>query len=135
MKRSIIFSILLLSSSTAFSAENSMQNMFNNNVGSIGTVNISQSNSMTNEQLASDKKINELYQKANSISTNPNSTQEQKKEASQLSTVAGIANDINQRPGTTVEQRNQMCTSKVQVAAQFLGYEVGFMLNKCTELF
>lgn len=109
--------------------------MFNNNTGSIGTVNISQSNNMTNEQLASDKKINELSLKANSISTNPNSTQEQKKEANQLSTVAGIANSINQQAGTTVEQRNQMCKSKVQVAAQILGYEVGFMLNKCTEIF
>jgi len=134
VKRSIIFSLLLLSSSAAFSAENSMQNMFNNNAGSIGTVNISQSNSMTNEQLASDKKISELNQKAYSLSTNPNSTQEQKKEAGQLTTIAGIAADINKLSATN-DQKNQMCKSKVQFAAQIMGYEVGFMFKKCEEIF
>jgi len=111
-----------------------MQNMFNNNAGSIGTVNISQSNSMTNEQLASDKKISELNQKAYSLSTNPNSTQEQKKEAGQLTTIAGIAADINKLSATN-DQKNQMCKSKVQFAAQIMGYEVGFMFKKCEEIF
>lgn len=112
-----------------------MQNMFNNNSGSIGTVNISQSNSMTNEQLVSDKKISELNQQAYSIRTNPDITQEQKKEAGQLSVIAGVANDVNKQPGTTDQQRNQMCKSRIQVAAQIMGYEVGFMLKKCDEIF
>lgn len=112
-----------------------MQNMFNNNSGSIASVNISQSNKMTNEQFESDKKIRELMLKAQQTAQSATSSVNQKKEANQLMTFASMANEINQKPATN-EQKKQFCTSGIDLNGYLFGYEVGLKLKKeCPELF
>lgn len=133
MSRSIIFSLMLLSS-TVFCAENSMQNMFNNTTGSIGTVNISQLNSMTNEQFESSQKISDLMIKAQQMSQNA-TTPEQRKEAMSLMTFGGMAKEINAQPATN-KQKEQMCDKQVEINISWFGYEFSVSLKKeCHNLF
>ncbi|MFN3019326.1 hypothetical protein ACK1CN_25650 [Vibrio coralliilyticus] len=120
MKRLILFP-LLMAASAAWSTENSLNNVLNNN-GSVGNVTINQSNVVTNEQIDSQLKIDEAIQ--NALKSNDVNT----------ISIASIANQVNQK-NANLSQKNKICKSQVKVSADIIGYNVDFGFGKCDQFF
>ncbi len=128
MKKVLPFAICVWSVS-AISAENNMNNVLNGN-GSVGNVTINQTNSMTNEDVSAQERIDEML----------NYAYEQRKagtpskEANHKSLIAGAANEINKQPGN-MNQKNKLCKSKTKVSADILGYSLDLAFRTCDEMF
>ena len=132
MKKFIII-VSLCFSAPAISAENSVRDILNHNTGTVGDVTINQSNSVSNDQLVSEKKINGLIEKAQKISKS-GGTKDQINEANQISSFVGIADEINKLNASN-QQKNEICKSRAKATAEILGYQLGFIFNKCDEVF
>ena len=129
MKRLMLSVLFALGSSVVTAAENNVNNVLNGN-GSVGNVTINQTNSMTNEQVEAQKRIDEALFYAYKQQKNGTPS----KEANEKSLVAGMASDINKQLGT-MEQKNNLCKSKVKISAEILGYNLDLAFRTCDELF
>lgn len=114
-------------STASMAEENSLSNILNGN-GSVGDVTITQTSSISNDQVVSQKKIDgaqlDAYQRSKSGD----------KSAGQLSFIAGMASDVNKEIGTN-NQKNELCKSKAKIGAEVLGYQLDFAFAKCNEFF
>jgi len=126
MKKLITVALLSVSF-TIVASENNVTNVLNGN-GSVGDVTINQSNSITNEQVESQEKIDNALLQAYRLIKNGN------KNANMLSIVSDMANNINKEYGTS-KQKNGLCKSRAKIGAEVLGYKLDFAFGKCDEFF
>lgn len=113
--------VLCLMPAVTLATENSLNNVLNNN-GNVSNVTINQSNSITNEQVESQAKIDAAILEA---------LQENN---AHKATVVEMANEVNQQSASS-NQKNQLCKSKAEVGAVILGYKVDFAFGMCDEFF
>ena len=122
-----IVTFLLSLPTLVVATENSMNNVLNGN-GSIGSVTINQANSVTNEQVESQHKIDE------SVLSSYQGIKNGDKQAGSLSTIARIAGDVNKQNASS-NQKNSLCKSKAKLGAEAFGYKLAFAFEKCDEFF
>ena len=133
MEKVIIFISILLYSLTTFGAENTAQDILNDNRGMVGNVTINQSNSISNDQVVSEQKINALIEKALEVRKNGGSPNEVK-EANQIASFFGLADEVNKMQATN-QQKNEICKSRAKVSAEIFSYHLGFIFKKCDDVF
>jgi hypothetical protein len=81
-----------------------------------------------------EEQLNSLLGNAANTIANPNATPLQKKEAAETIKFGSAAKDIN-AVQTSMEEKNRLCQSKGKALADTLGYNLGFFLGKCNEVF
>jgi high-affinity K+ transport system ATPase subunit B len=121
--------VICVFSLSALAAENNINNVLNGN-GSVGNVTITQENSMTNEKVAAQERIDSMLKHA----YEQRKAGTPSKEANEKSLIAGAADEINKQPGT-MSQKNRLCKSKASVSADVLGYNLDLAFRTCDELF
>ncbi|MCG6346455.1 hypothetical protein K6U40_13225 [Vibrio fluvialis] len=129
MKKIILLLLTLTPAIANANNQNSLNNILNNN-GSVGNVTINQSNQVTEEQMASEEKIDAILMMIKNAADSGTSTAQN----NQLAIIAEQASTINAQNAST-GQKNQLCKSKVKVGASFFGYDVDFGLKTCDEIF
>jgi len=127
--KKLLPALLFLVSAASIAAENNLSNVLNGN-GSVGNVTISQTNSMTNEQVEAQTRIDEAL----TYAYRQNKSGTPSKEANEISMVAGMAHEINKQSGSA-GQKNKLCKSKANVSADVLGYNLNLAFKTCDELF
>ena len=121
--------MVFLASSVTIAADNNVSNVLNGN-GSVGNVTINQTNSMTNEQVETQERIDKAL--AYAYRQKKNGTPSKK--ANQISGIAGMAHEINKQ-SASANQKNKLCKSKAKISADVFGYNLDLAFSTCDQLF
>jgi len=81
-----------------------------------------------------EEQLNSLLGNAANTIANPNATPQQQKEATETINFGSAAKGINAMK-VSVEEKNRLCQSKGKALSNIVGYDLGFFLGKCNEVF